>query len=349
MEDKNQEVILEMKDLSISFFNKSGEIQAVRGLNYTLHKGEVLGIVGESGSGKSVSSHGILRLTPDTGKVKTGEILFHGKDILKMNKKELQELRGNKIAMIFQDPMTSLDPLFTVEYQLNESLKKHTNLDAVARKARMIELLTLVGINQPERRIKQYPYEFSGGMRQRVMIAMALSCDPELLIADEPTTALDVTIQAQIVELLKELKDKLGMAMIFITHDLGVVANVADRIAVMYAGDIVELGTCDEVFYDPRHPYTWALLSSLPQLGTKDEPLYSIQGTPPNLFHEVKGDAFAPRNPKALKIDFVARPPFFEVTPTHYARTWLMDPRAPKVEPPEHVRILREKGVNRVG
>ena len=203
MEDKNQEVILEMKDLSISFFNKSGEIQAVRGINYTLHKGEVLGIVGESGSGKSVSSHGILRLTPDTGKVKTGEILFHGKDILKMNKKELQELRGNKIAMIFQDPMTSLDPLFTVEYQLNESLKKHTNLDAVARKARMIELLTLVGINQPERRIKQYPYEFSGGMRQRVMIAMALSCDPELLIADEPTTALDVTIQAQIVELLK--------------------------------------------------------------------------------------------------------------------------------------------------
>ena len=233
MEDKNQEVILEMKDLSISFFNKSGEIQAVRGINYTLHKGEVLGIVGESGSGKSVSSHGILRLTPDTGKVKTGEILFHGKDILKMNKKELQELRGNKIAMIFQDPMTSLDPLFTVEYQLNESLKKHTNLDAVARKARMIELLTLVGINQPERRIKQYPYEFSGGMRQRVMIAMALSCDPELLIADEPTTALDVTIQAQIVELLKELKDKLGMAIIFITHDLGVVSEICDKIIVM--------------------------------------------------------------------------------------------------------------------
>ncbi len=213
MEEK-QEELLEIKNLSISFYNKSGEIQAVRGISYTLHKGEVLGIVGESGSGKSVSSHGILRLTPDTGKVKKREILFHGKDILKMSKKELQELRGNKIAMIFQDPMTSLDPLFTVEYQLNESLKKHTDW-TVGRRQRMMDLLELVGINQPERRVKQYPYEFSGGMRQRVMIAMALSCDPELLIADEPTTALDVTIQAQIVELLKELKEKLGMAIIF--------------------------------------------------------------------------------------------------------------------------------------
>ena len=229
METEKQEELLKVNNLAISFYNKSGEVQAVRGITYTLHKGEVLGIVGESGSGKSVSSHGILRLTPDTGKVKSGEILFHGKDILKMSKKELQELRGNKIAMIFQDPMTSLDPLFTVEYQLDESLKKHTKLDAQARKKRMIELLNLVGINQPERRVKQYPYEFSGGMRQRVMIAMALSCDPELLIADEPTTALDVTIQAQIVELLKELKDKLGMAIIFITHDLGVVSEICRK------------------------------------------------------------------------------------------------------------------------
>ena len=205
-----------------------------------------------------------------------------------------------------------------------------------------------MGIDDPERRYKQYPHEFSGGMRQRVVIAIAVACRPKILICDEPTTALDVTIQAQILELIKAMQKKYDLTTIYITHDLGVVANVADRIAVMYAGDIVELGTCDEVFYDPRHPYTWALLSSLPQLGTKDEPLYSIQGTPPNLFHEVKGDAFAPRNPKALKIDFVERPPFFEVTPTHYARTWLMDPRAPKVEPPEHVRILREKGVNRV-
>ena len=323
MEDKNQEVILEMKDLSISFFYKSGEIQAVRGINYTLHKGEVLGIVGESGSGKSVSSHGILRLTPDTGKVKTGEILFHGKDILKMNKKELQELRGNKIAMIFQDPMTSLDPLFTVEYQLNESLKKHTNLDAVARKARMIELLTLVGINQPERRIKQYPYEFSGGMRQRVMIAMALSCDPELLIADEPTTALDVTIQAQIVELLKELKDKLGMAIIFITHDLGVVSEICDKIIVMYAGKVVEEGMSRQIFYERCHPYTEGLLASVPKLDSDvSEKLKPIKGNPPDMSAVKPGCAFAPRCSCAMKICVREEPPECELDETHKASCW---------------------------
>ena len=323
MEDKNQEVILEMKDLSISFFNKSGEIQAVRGINYTLHKGEVLGIVGESGSGKSVSSHGILRLTPDTGKVKTGEILFHGKDILKMNKKELQELRGNKIAMIFQDPMTSLDPLFTVEYQLNESLKKHTNLDAVARKARMIELLTLVGINQPERRIKQYPYEFSGGMRQRVMIAMALSCNPELLIADEPTTALDVTIQAQIVELLKELKDKLGMAIIFITHDLGVVSEICDKIIVMYAGKVVEEGMSRQIFYERCHPYTEGLLASVPKLDSDvSEKLKPIKGNPPDMSAVKAGCAFAPRCSCAMKICVREEPPECELDETHKASCW---------------------------
>ena len=323
MEDKNQEVILEMKDLSISFFNKSGEIQAVRGINYTLHKGEVLGIVGESGSGKSVSSHGILRLTPDNGKVKTGEILFHGKDILKMNKKELQELRGNKIAMIFQDPMTSLDPLFTVEYQLNESLKKHTNLDAVARKARMIELLTLVGINQPERRIKQYPYELSGCMRQRVMIAMALSCDPELLIADEPTTALDVTIQAQIVELLKELKDKLGMAIIFITHDLGVVSEICDKIIVMYAGKVVEEGMSRQIFYERCHPYTEGLLASVPKLDSDvSEKLKPIKGNPPDMSAVKPGCAFAPRCSCAMKICVREEPPECELDETHKASCW---------------------------
>ena len=311
MEEKNQEVILEMKDLSISFFNKSGEIQAVRGINYTLHKGEVLGIVGESGSGKSVSSHGILRLTPDTGKVKTGEILFHGKDILKMNKKELQELRGNKIAMIFQDPMTSLDPLFTVEYQLNESLKKHTNLDAVARKARMIELLTLVGINQPERRIKQYPYEFSGGMRQRVMIA------------DEPTTALDVTIQAQIVELLKELKDKLGMAIIFITHDLGVVSEICDKIIVMYAGKVVEEGMSRQIFYERCHPYTEGLLASVPKLDSDvSEKLKPIKGNPPDMSAVKPGCAFAPRCSCAMKICVREEPPECELDETHKASCW---------------------------
>ena len=322
MEEK-QDVLLEMKDLSISFYNKTGEIQAVRGISYTLHKGEVLGIVGESGSGKSVSSHGILRLTPDTGKVKQGEILFHGKDILKMSKKELQELRGNKIAMIFQDPMTSLDPLFTVEYQLNESLKKHTDLDGNGRRLRMIHLLELVGINQPERRLKQYPYEFSGGMRQRVMIAMALSCDPELLIADEPTTALDVTIQAQIVELLKELKDKLGMAIIFITHDLGVVSEICDKIIVMYAGKIVEEGTSRQIFYQRCHPYTEGLLASVPKLDSDvNEKLKPIKGNPPDMSCVKPGCAFAPRCSCAMQICVREEPPQYELDDTHVVSCW---------------------------
>ena len=322
MEEK-QDVLLEMKDLSISFYNKTGEIQAVRGISYTLHKGEVLGIVGESGSGKSVSSHGILRLTPDTGKVKQGEILFHGKDILKMSKKELQELRGNKIAMIFQDPMTSLDPLFTVEYQLNESLKKHTDLDGNGRRLRMIHLLELVGINQPERRLKQYPYEFSGGMRQRVMIAMALSCDPKLLIADEPTTALDVTIQAQIVELLKELKDKLGMAIIFITHDLGVVSEICDKIIVMYAGKIVEEGTSRQIFYQRCHPYTEGLLASVPKLDSDvNEKLKPIKGNPPDMSCVKPGCAFAPRCSCAMQICVKEEPPQYELDDTHVVSCW---------------------------
>ena len=322
MEEK-QDVLLEMKDLSISFYNKTGEIQAVRGISYTLHKGEVLGIVGESGSGKSVSSHGILRLTPDTGKVKQGEILFHGKDILKMSKKELQELRGNKIAMIFQDPMTSLDPLFTVEYQLNESLKKHTDLDGNGRRLRMIHLLELVGINQPERRLKQYPYEFSGGMRQRVMIAMALSCDPELLIADEPTTALDVTIQAQFVELLKELKDKLGMAIIFITHDLGVVSEICDKIIVMYAGKIVEEGTSRQIFYQRCHPYTEGLLASVPKLDSDvNEKLKPIKGNPPDMSCVKPGCAFAPRCSCAMQICVKEEPPQYELDDTHVVSCW---------------------------
>lgn len=323
MRTEQQEELLKVKNLAISFYNKSGEVQAVRGISYTLHKGEVLGIVGESGSGKSVSSHGILRLTPDTGKVKSGEILFHGKDILKMSKKELQELRGNKIAMIFQDPMTSLDPLFTVEYQLNESLKKHTSLDAAARKKRMLELLTLVGINQPERRIKQYPYEFSGGMRQRVMIAMALSCDPELLIADEPTTALDVTIQAQIVELLKELKEKLGMAIIFITHDLGVVSDICDKIIVMYAGKIVEEGTSRQIFYQREHPYTKGLLASVPKLDqSREEKLQPIKGNPPDMSQIHSGCAFAPRCGCVMKICVREDAPECELDETHKVSCW---------------------------
>ena len=322
MED-NGKVLLEVKDLAISFFTKGGEVQAVRGISYTLNRGEVLGIVGESGSGKSVSSHGILRLTPDTGKVKSGQILFDGQDILKMDKKQVQDLRGNRIAMIFQDPMTSLDPLFTVEYQLGEALKKHTKLDAAARKSRMIELLELVGINQPERRLKQYPHEFSGGMRQRVMIAMALSCDPELLIADEPTTALDVTIQAQIIDLLKELKEKLGMAIIFITHDLGVVSDICDRIIVMYAGKIVEEGTSRQIFFRHRHPYTKGLLESVPEI-EKDvnEKLRPIPGNPPDMSSVKPGCAFAPRCGCAMGICVKEDAPLFDLEDGHAAACW---------------------------
>ncbi|MBQ1310375.1 MAG: ABC transporter ATP-binding protein [Blautia sp.] len=316
-------VMLEVKNLAVSFYNKSGEIQAVRDVSYQLKKGEVLGIVGESGSGKSVSSHCILRLIPDNGKVRSGEILFEGKDILKMSQKEMQNLRGNRISMIFQDPMTALDPLFTVEYQLNESLKKHTGMGSAERKKRMVELLELVGINQPERRLKQYPHELSGGMRQRVMIAIALSCSPNLLIADEPTTALDVTIQAQIIDLLKELKEKLGMAIIFITHDLGVVSDICDRIIVMYAGKIVEEGTSREIFYQHRHPYTQGLLESVPDIGKdQNERLKPIKGNPPDMSSVKPGCAFAPRCREAMRICVREEPPLMELSEGHCAACW---------------------------
>ena len=344
MADMNKP-LLEVKNLKTFFKTRNGIVKAVNDVSYSIYPGKTLGIVGESGSGKSVSAMSVLRLLDANGYIAGGTVTFDGQDL----SEQMYHIRGNRISVIFQEPMTSLNPVFSVKKQLSEPFIIHQGMSKKEAAAKCIEMLKAVQIPNPEAVAKQYPHQLSGGMRQRVMIAMALACKPDILIADEPTTALDVTIQAQILELIKAMQKKYDLTTIYITHDLGVVANVADRIAVMYAGDIVELGTCDEVFYDPRHPYTWALLSSLPQLGTKDEPLYSIQGTPPNLFHEVKGDAFAPRNPKALKIDFVERPPFFEVTPTHYARTWLMDPRAPKVEPPEHVRILREKGVNRVG
>ena len=348
MEDKK--VVLSVQDLNVKFTLRGQILHAIRGISLDVYQGESLAIVGESGSGKSVFVKCTMGLLDANGYIDGGSILYNGMDLTKFQTdKDWLKIRGKEIAMVFQDPMTSLNPLKTIGKQIQEAVELHQGLRGGDAYRAVLEVLSDVGIDDPERRYKQYPHEFSGGMRQRVVIAIAVACRPKILICDEPTTALDVTIQAQILELIKAMQKKYDLTTIYITHDLGVVANVADRIAVMYAGDIVELGTCDEVFYDPRHPYTWALLSSLPQLGTKDEPLYSIQGTPPNLFHEVKGDAFAPRNPKALKIDFVERPPFFEVTPTHYARTWLMDPRAPKVEPPEHVRILREKGVNRVG
>ena len=340
--NENREVVLSVKDLVVKFNLRGQVLTAIRGISMDLYKGESLAIVGESGSGKSVFCKNFMGLLDNNGWIDNGTIEYGGMDLAKFKKeKEWIKIRGKRIAMVFQDPMTSLNPLKTVGKQIEEAFTLHNKVSKAEAKNRTLELLADVGIADPERRYKQYPHEFSGGMRQRVVIAIAMACVPEILICDEPTTALDVTIQAQILDLLKKLQEKYSLTIIYITHDLGVVANVADRIAVMYAGDIVEIGTCDEVFYDPKHPYTWALLSSLPQLGVKGEDLYAIKGTPPNLFNTIRGDAFAPRNPNALKIDFEHRPPYFEVSPTHKARTWLLDPRSPKVEPPEIIRNIR--------
>ncbi|AYJ89673.1 ABC transporter ATP-binding protein [Bacillus safensis] len=342
-----RERILEVKDLAISFKTYGGEVQAIRGVNFHLNKGETLAIVGESGSGKSVTSQAIMRLIPmPPGYFKRGQILFDGQDIVKKTEKQMQTIRGKDISMIFQDPMTSLNPTMKVGKQITEVLFKHEQISKEAAEKRAIELLELVGIPMPEKRIKQYPHEFSGGMRQRVVIAMALAADPKLLIADEPTTALDVTIQAQILELMKEIQQKVDTSIIFITHDLGVVANVADRVAVMYAGQIVETGTVDEIFYNPKHPYTWGLLASMPSLDTDggDEgKLTAIPGTPPDLTNPPKGDAFALRSDYAMKIDFEQEPPMFKVSDTHYVKSWLLHPNAPKVEPPASVKArMRE-------
>ena len=341
--NENREVVLSVKDLVVKFNLRGQVLTALRGITMDLYKGESLAIVGESGSGKSVFCKNFMGLLDNNGWIDNGTIEYGGMDLAKFKgEKDWIKIRGKRIAMVFQDPMTSLNPLKPVGKQIEEAFTLHNKVSKEEAKKRTLELLEDVGIAEPERRYKQYPHEFSGGMRQRVVIAIAMACVPEILICDEPTTALDVTIQAQILDLLRKLQDKYALTIIYITHDLGVVANVADRIAVMYAGDIVEIGTCEEVFYDPKHPYTWALLSSLPQLGVKGEDLYAIKGTPPNLFNKVKGDAFAPRNPQALKIDFEHRPPYFEVSPTHKARTWLLDPRAPKVEPPEIIKHIRD-------
>ena len=338
--------ILQVKDLDVKFNLRGRRLHAIRGVSLDLYKGESLAIVGESGSGKSVFVKTFMGLLDANGWVDAGHIYYNGEDLVTYTtENQWLKVRGREIAMVLQDPMTSLNPLKTIGAQIIEAIELHQNLHGVQAYREMISILQDVGISDPIRRARQYPHEFSGGMRQRVVIAIAVACRPQILICDEPTTALDVTIQAQILRLIRNLKEKYELTTVYITHDLGVVANVADRIAVMYAGDIVEIGKCEEVFYDPKHPYTWALLSSLPQLGVKGEPLYSIHGTPPNLFYEVKGDAFAPRNPKALKIDFEKRPPYFSVSPTHKARTWLLDPRAPKIDPPEAVRKLATEGV----
>lgn len=347
---KKNELILSVRDLNIKFNLRGKILHAIRGIDLDVYHGEVLAIVGESGSGKSVFTKSFMGLLDSNGSITSGTIDYFGADdhqpirlsALKKEKDWLK-VRGHEIAMIMQDPMTSLNPLKTIGDQIMEAVELHQGLKGAAAKEKTLEYLRDVGIADPEVRFKQYPHEFSGGMRQRVVIAIAVACNPEILICDEPTTALDVTIQAQILKLLHNLQEKYSLTIIYITHDLGVVANVADRIAVMYAGDIVEVGLCEEIFYNAKHPYSWALLSSLPQLGVKGEPLYSIKGTPPNLFNEIKGDAFAPRNPRALKIDFEIRPPYFEVSPTHKARTWLFDPRAPKVEPPALIARMFEK------
>ena len=322
MEDNKN--LVEVKNLEVSFFTYAGEVKAVRGISYNLKPGEVMGIVGESGSGKSVSSYGLMGIIPEPGKVIGGQILFEGRDVTAMSEKELLKIRGKDISMIFQDPMTSLNPLFTIGNQIEESLRKHTSLDKDQRQKRMVELLTLVGINQPEKRLKQYPHEFSGGMRQRVMIAMALACDPKLLIADEPTTALDVTIQAQILELLKEVKDKIHMGIVFITHDLGVVSDICDSISVMYAGTIVESGSSDQIFYEPRHPYTWGLLASVPKIDTDEhQRLIPIEGNPVDLINPPKGCPFAPRCKHCMKICIDQAPPQCQVGEGHMAACWL--------------------------
>ena len=344
----NKDAILSFEDLEIHFTLRGQILRAIRGVSLDVARGEALAIVGESGSGKSVFTKSAMGLLDANGSIAGGHIWYDGKDLAAYRtEKEWLTIRGKEIAMVMQDPMTSLNPLKTVGDQILEAVLLHQGLRGEAARQAVLEALAAVGIDDAPRRYRQYPHEFSGGMRQRVVIAIAVACRPKILICDEPTTALDVTIQAQILDLIKQLQKKLDLTTIYITHDLGVVANVADRIAVMYAGDIVEVGRCEEVFYDPKHPYTWALLSSLPQLGVKGQELYSIKGTPPNLFQEVKRDAFAPRNPRALNIDFVERPPFFEVSPTHKARTWLLDPRAPKVEPPELIRHLRQQGGSR--
>jgi len=339
----NGDSILQVNDLQISFSTYAGEVQAVRGVSFDLRRGETLAIVGESGSGKTVTAKSLLRLLPEANtRIKGGEAIFEGEDILKLSEQRMQKIRGEKIAMVFQDPMTSLDPTMKIGPQITESLKKHLGLSGQKARERAVELLTLVGIPNPGDRVKQYPHQFSGGMRQRVVIAIALACDPQILIADEPTTALDVTIQAQILELLRELQQRLGMSVILITHDLGVVAHTAHRVAVMYAGKVVETGTLREIFYDPQMPYTWGLLSSIP-LPTADrsQELIPIPGSPRDMADPPKGCPFTPRCPYAMRICAEEMPGYTTFSAEHKAACWLHHPMAPNVESPVRIGDAR--------
>ena len=333
------EPILQVKDLTVSFNAFAGTVQAVRGISFDLNPHETLAIVGESGSGKSVSIKAVLGILPKNGRIEKGEILYKGNDLTKFKEEDFYSIRGKEISLVFQDPLSALNPIMKIGKQITEALILSGSVEKSKAKAKAIELMEAVGIPDPELRFEQYPFQFSGGMRQRIVIAIALASDPELLICDEPTTALDVTIQAKILELINDLKRKKDLSFIFITHDMGVVANMADRICVMYAGRIVEYGTAREIFYEPAHPYTWALLSAMPDLDTKEK-LFAIPGAPPNMLMPPKGDAFAARNKYALQLDFEEEPPYFKLSETHYAATWLLHPDAPKVEMPE---ILRER------
>jgi len=343
-----REKVITIRALTISFKTISGTVHAVRGIDLDLYKGETLAVVGESGSGKSVTVKAMMGIMSNNQTIDAGSILFRyadnghmvEKDLLSFTKNEMrQHINGTKIAMVFQDPMTSLDPTMTIGMQMMEGMIHHLHYTKAQAWARSIELLNMVGIKDPEKRMRNHPHHLSGGMRQRVVIAIALSCNPDVLICDEPTTALDVTIQAKILELIQDLQKKLGITVIYITHDLGVVAKIADYVCVMYAGKIVERGTVNDVYYDPRHPYTWGLLSSMPDISTNHDRLYTIPGTPPNMMGEFKSDPFAPRNIYALEADFKEEPPFFQISDTHYAATWLLDERAPKVEMPESLRL----------
>jgi oligopeptide transport system ATP-binding protein len=337
------ENILEVRDLEISFKTYDGEVQAVRGVTFDLRRGETLAIVGESGSGKSVTAKSIMRLLPEANSViKGGEATFEGRDLLKLSDRQMQGVRGSQIAMVFQDPMTSLDPTMKVGRQITESLKKHFGMSGQRARERSVELMQMVGIPNAEARLRQYPHQFSGGMRQRVVIAIALSCDPQILIADEPTTALDVTIQAQILELLRDLQERIGTSVILITHDLGVVAQTAHRVVVMYGGKIVEMGTVREIFYNAQMPYTWGLLSSIP-LPTADrsQDLIPIPGSPPDMLEPPEGCPFTPRCPHAVRICAEEMPGYTTFSAEHKAACWLHHPMAPDVEPPVRVRDAR--------
>ncbi len=340
----SQDPILVAKDVEVQFTLRGQKLTAIRRCSLELYEGETLAIVGESGSGKSVFTKCFVGMLDKNGSITGGSIMYDGQDLAQFTtEREWRTIRGRKIAMVTQDPMTSLNPLKKIGVQIREAIELHQGLRGQAAKNEAIHMLELVGIPDAERRYNQYPHEFSGGMRQRVVIAIAVACRPQILICDEPTTALDVTIQAQILDLIRKLQKEYGMTIIYITHDLGVVANVADRVAVMYAGQIVEIGMVNEIFFDAWHPYSWALLSALPQLGVKGEKLPAIDGTPPNLFNKVVGDSFAPRNRKALNIDFLEEPPLFDVTPTHQAKTWMLDPRAPQIEQPDTIRKLSQQ------